>query len=108
MLAEQYETEGLSAGRTVAEWERALGLPRYSVYPDAAKATKPSDRGFFMYRIATDAERLDLEAAGGAAARARAPKPYDPVAAAAALQRRLTRDREQKRRRAAEKKAVAA
>jgi hypothetical protein len=44
----QYEQARDERGLTVAEFEDELGLPPYSVYPEAKNA-KPSDLGYYMY-----------------------------------------------------------
>jgi len=50
-LQKQYvearETEGL----TVAEFEKSLGLPRWSVYPELKDQTDPNAVGTFMYDL---------------------------------------------------------
>lgn len=58
--AEHYESARELKGLTVAEWEQSRGLPPYSVYPDAENAVRLRDPGFFMYRSATEGERLFL------------------------------------------------
>lgn len=55
--ARLYESDGLKRGLTVAEWEKEKGLPQFSVYPEAAKATEMRMKGYFMYRDATPEER---------------------------------------------------
>lgn len=66
-LAEAYAAEGRAAGLTIAEWERAVGLPPFSVCPEARTAASMCDPGFFMYRNATDEERRILDAESGGA-----------------------------------------
>ncbi len=78
--AQRYKWAGLRRGLTVAEWERLAGLPAYSVCPEARDASGVHTRGFFMYRKATDEERAALDAAGGAAGKARLHKIVDPKA----------------------------
>lgn len=60
-----YEEEGLAKGMTVAEFEEYYLLPPYSVYPEAAEAKTWSDKGFFMYRNATDEEREAMATRAG-------------------------------------------
>lgn len=58
--AKDYERWGLPLGMTVAEWERKHNYLPYTVYPEAKKATE-FQRGYYMYRIATDEERKEME-----------------------------------------------
>lgn len=55
--AAEYERWGLPQGKTVAEWEAIMGYPQYTLYPWAQNAQSYHDRGYFMYRNATDEER---------------------------------------------------
>lgn len=56
----RYWRQGFPEGLTIAEWEEKEGLPPYSVQPEAQAAAGPHDRGFFLYRNATEEERLIL------------------------------------------------
>ncbi len=56
-LFRRYAYEGFSKGLTIAEWEALEGLPRFSVWPEAARARSFRDPGFFLYRNATEQER---------------------------------------------------
>jgi hypothetical protein len=61
-LKKAYESEGRDLGMTVQEWESWVGLPPFSVYPEAREARSWRDRGVFMYRNATDEERAQMDA----------------------------------------------
>ena len=47
-LQERYKRDGLAYGETVQEWETAMGLPPYTVYPGARRAQEGAI-GFGMY-----------------------------------------------------------
>lgn len=64
-LQARYLEDGFPRGLTVAEWEGLNGLPRYSVYPDAEKATSWCDRGFYMYSNMSREERARVQATRG-------------------------------------------
>lgn len=51
---ELYEREPLEKGVTIAEWEAALGLPLFTVWPEAEAARGPNDPGWFLYCCAAD------------------------------------------------------
>lgn len=63
--AAEYERWGLPQGKTVAEWEAIMGLEPYTLYPWAQNAKSFDERGYFMYRNATDDERHVMEKARG-------------------------------------------
>lgn len=51
-----YERDGLPNGITVAEWERAFSLPRWTVYPHLRESS-PNEKGFYMYVSQADLAR---------------------------------------------------
>lgn len=60
-FAAEYERWGLSQGYTVAEWEAILGYPPYTIYPFAKDAQTMADRGYYMYKNATEEEKAVME-----------------------------------------------
>ena len=62
-FARDYERWGLSQGYTVAEWEAVMGFPPYTIYPMARKAKSMRDRGYYMYKNATEEEKALMELA---------------------------------------------
>lgn len=44
----------------MAEYEKDKGLPEYTVYPEAKEASYLTDKGYFMYRVATPDERAAM------------------------------------------------
>lgn len=60
-----YQEEGLPRGITIAEFEVYYFLPKYSIYPEVESAAGPSERGFFMYRNATEEEKEQMASRSG-------------------------------------------
>ncbi len=49
-------------GMTVAEWEAMHGYPRFTVYPSARFASKPTQLGYAMYeRRRAEPDAITLE-----------------------------------------------
>jgi hypothetical protein len=52
-LQKRYENARKKRGVTVAEFEKELGLPKYSVYPDR-NGVSEDETGFYMYATAKE------------------------------------------------------